>query len=334
MIVMDYLDPNTTLGIIFEDLTSVKQPDENFFQAAALNSRLCDRYIDYTLHWTDKDSMQEVRSATSEYNILSPGVLSGDAAHVKLAEVRQQYLWAFFARKFDDSEASEDLKLRLDNAAGANSQASWTPLVAPAMERLIEVLVSNARSLVSVERLDRNIDGLFAIQTLRILTQGLPGQAPQMVFLREKPAMPAEPHPLLALRIGCSWDKVNLVFNGDVSLVASSDRGRYRCETLWAVAHWRMSRRPVAEELMLVWVDPMGTPMQHVPLTISEHSVVLWHRYTATLPLPHGRWTVQLMSMDRRVLVSSSFFAYHKPSDIPWHTVEEHFEVLRADPTA
>lgn len=45
-------------------------------QVTVLNSEFCTRYSDYTLHWTDKDSMRQVRSLTSEYNILSPGVLS------------------------------------------------------------------------------------------------------------------------------------------------------------------------------------------------------------------------------------------------------------------
>ena len=48
-------------------------PDQ--LQAVVLNSEFCSRYSDYTLHWTDKDSMREVRSLTSEYNIMSPGVL-------------------------------------------------------------------------------------------------------------------------------------------------------------------------------------------------------------------------------------------------------------------
>ena len=46
-----------------------------FGKAVVLNTKFCTGYSDFTLHWTDKDSMREVRSLTSEYNILSPGVL-------------------------------------------------------------------------------------------------------------------------------------------------------------------------------------------------------------------------------------------------------------------
>ncbi|CAE8594690.1 unnamed protein product, partial [Polarella glacialis] len=90
--------PSTVVGAIFRDLTTVKQPDESFFQAVVLNTRFCALYSDYTLVWTDKDSMREVRSDTSEYNILSPGVLSSLTDYFKLEEVRKQSLWAFFAR--------------------------------------------------------------------------------------------------------------------------------------------------------------------------------------------------------------------------------------------
>ena len=44
-------------------------------EAVVLNTKFCSKCSDFTLHWTDKDSMREVRSLTSEYNILSPGVL-------------------------------------------------------------------------------------------------------------------------------------------------------------------------------------------------------------------------------------------------------------------
>merc|ERR1712032_1201748 len=86
--------------------TSVKQPDESFFQAVILNSRFCVWHTDYTLHWTDKNSMREVRSDTSEYNILSPGVLHSGADIFKIAEVRKQALWARL-RKFRASIATE-----------------------------------------------------------------------------------------------------------------------------------------------------------------------------------------------------------------------------------
>ena len=112
MVGMHSSNLSTAAGTILNDLTAVKQPDESFFQAGTqtaeicsacqeqtglnmfeeiseisqvgaqlrleaivLNSEFCDSYSDYTLHWTDKDSMREVRSVTSEYNIMSPGVL-------------------------------------------------------------------------------------------------------------------------------------------------------------------------------------------------------------------------------------------------------------------
>ena len=48
---------------------------ESHEEAVVLNTQFCTSYSDFTLHWTDKDSMREVRSLTSEYSILSPGVL-------------------------------------------------------------------------------------------------------------------------------------------------------------------------------------------------------------------------------------------------------------------
>ena len=102
MVASSFSNASTLVGTIFRDLTAVKQPDESFFQvpafklaaiaqctrvylparcpesheeAVVLNTKFCTSYSDFTLHWTDKDSMREVRSLTSEYNILSPGVL-------------------------------------------------------------------------------------------------------------------------------------------------------------------------------------------------------------------------------------------------------------------
>eukprot|EP00933_Yihiella_yeosuensis_P025526 TRINITY_DN19799_c0_g1_i1.p1 TRINITY_DN19799_c0_g1~~TRINITY_DN19799_c0_g1_i1.p1 ORF type:complete len:428 (+),score=62.31 TRINITY_DN19799_c0_g1_i1:83-1366(+) len=328
LVVRDQNDVSTTVGTIYRDLTAVKQPDENFFQAVVLNTRFCSRYSDYTLHWTDKDSMKEVRSATSEYNILSPGVLGSLTDHFKLNEVRQQSLWAFFARKFDDSRGSNDLKERLDTSSAENARLSWNAVTTPAATRLVEVLATSLGSVTSIERLDRNKDGLFRLQTLRIDLQNGKEQK-RVVRLREKLALPEDPGPLLSLRVGCQWNKTELVFEGDVSVVATSPNGEFGCETLWAVAYWRMSKMPVSQELVLVWVDPHGTPMQHAPLTVSENSVLLWHRYTAALPLPKGRWSIEIMTPTRQLLAKRSFFAYTEPSDIPWNEVGEYFEVLR-----
>jgi len=331
-------DPSTSIGAIYMDLTSVKQPDESFFQAVILNSRFCVRHTDYTLHWTDKNSMREVRSDTSEYNILSPGVLHSGADIFKIAEVRKQALWAFFARKFDDSRDSTLIKNRLDHMAGESARARWALVRVPAVGRLVEVLASSMGEVEEVSRLDRNRDSLFGIQTLRVHLRGcrnasLMPCAPRVLFVRERLAMPTVPHSALALRVGCQWNKTELVFDGDVSLVPTSSTARQPCESLWAVFHWRMSRRPMTRQLMLVWVDPKGTPMQHAPITVNEHSVLLWHRYTATMPLPQGQWSLQLMTPERRLVMQRKFFAYGDPSDIPWSVVQEHFEVLADDPT-
>ncbi len=94
-----------------------------------------------------------------------------------------------------------------------------------------------------------------------------------------------------------------------------------------------MPRKPVSREFVLVWVDPLGTPMQHVPITIQEMSVVLWHRYAATYPLPAGRWKIEITSTDRSVFARRTFFVYSRPEEIPWHVVHEFFEALSADPT-
>mmetsp|Transcript_38677 Transcript_38677/g.120872 ORF Transcript_38677/g.120872 Transcript_38677/m.120872 type:complete len:346 (+) Transcript_38677:139-1176(+) len=58
-------DSSSLVGMIYRDLTAVKQPDESFFQTVVLNTHHCSLYADYTLHWTDKASMREVRSDTS-----------------------------------------------------------------------------------------------------------------------------------------------------------------------------------------------------------------------------------------------------------------------------
>lgn len=323
---------SSTIGAIYRDLTAVKQPDESFFQAVVLNTRFCSRYSDYTLHWTDKDSMREVRSSTSEYNILSPGVLGNLKDSFKIAEVREQSLWAFFARKFDDSRDSVELKDRLDLETSQRERRRWHPLKVPAAGRLVEVLATSSNSVVSTERLDRNKDGLFGIQLLRLQLDATASHGrPRVLQLREKLAMPKTPSRLLALRVGCDWNKTELVFDGDVSLVSTSDTGPFRCPSLWAVAHWRMSKKPMSQELMLIWVDPKGTPMQHAPISVSENSVLLWHRYTATMPLPRGKWSVEVVTASRQVIARRTFFAYRDPGDIPWQQVQEHFDVLPED---
>eukprot|EP00928_Gymnodinium_smaydae_P014892 TRINITY_DN15468_c0_g1_i3.p1 TRINITY_DN15468_c0_g1~~TRINITY_DN15468_c0_g1_i3.p1 ORF type:complete len:614 (-),score=112.39 TRINITY_DN15468_c0_g1_i3:137-1978(-) len=287
----------SALGAIFKDLSGVKQPDESFFQAAVLNTKFCEEHIDYTLHWTDKDSMKEVRSITSEFTILSPGVLGSAADYAKLTEVRQQSLWAFFARKFDESRESMQLKSRLDFAAGESGKPRWIPVRVPNINRLAEIFVSSLRSVEEVSRLARNHDGLLSLQTLRVRLRPLPGEkaggSSTVLYLRERLAMPARAHSALALRIGCDLNRTELDFEGDTSAVAAAATGAYACGSLWALVYWRMSRRPVHRDLVLVWVDPMGTPMQHAPISITEHSVLLWHRYTATLPLPRGLWTLR-----------------------------------------
>lgn len=331
-VVEDLDRPFSVIGTIYRDLLSVKQPDESFFQAIILNSEFCNRHIDYVMHWTDKDSFREVRSDTSAYNILSPGVLGDGEDYLKLAEVRSKSLWAFFARKFDSSWKSEHLRNKLDQSAGEQSQTSWAPVQPPAVGRLTETLFSSMSLPLSIDRAGRNKDGLFAFQTLRI---GFAGQAVgRKMFIREKWASPKEPHDVLSIRVGCSWNKTELVFDGDVSIVSSNDAGDYSCESLWAVLHWRMSKKPVSRELLLVWVDPLGTPMQHVPIKIQEMSVVLWHRYTASLPLPKGTWKIEIMTPERMVVARRFFYVYHRPEDVPWHVAHEYFEALHVDPTA
>eukprot|EP00439_Symbiodinium_sp_Y106_P082513 s2127_g21.t4 len=318
MVASSFSNASTLVGTIFRDLTAVKQPDESFFQAVVLNTKFCTSYSDFTLHWTDKDSMREVRSLTSEYNILSPGVLGNLKDFAKIEEVRKQSLWAFFARKFDDSAESSQLKDRLDAESSRQSRPKWTRASVPSVERVVEVLASSLAVVKSVKRLQRNHDGIFNLQTL------------QLQLVREKLATPELAHPLLALRVGCDWNKTELVFDGDVSAVSASSTGPHRCPSLWAVAHWRMSKKPISQELVLVWIDPRGTPMQHAPITISEHSVLLWHRYTATQPLPLGQWSLEVRSNDH-VIARRHFFAYGDPSDIPWRSVREYFDIGKTE---
>ncbi|CAK9015382.1 unnamed protein product [Durusdinium trenchii] len=322
---------STIVGTILHDLITVKQPDESFFQAVVLNSEFCSRYSDYTLHWTDKDSMREVRSLTSEYNIMSPGVLIFPRDVAKVSEVRDKSLWAFFARKFDNSLQSTQLKDSLDKLSKQNSRKVWTrvqkhqvPALWRSLARLTQVLASSFADVVSVDRLQRNVDGLFHVQTLQLQL----GHGRTTLLLREKLAMPSRSSSLLALRIGCDWNKTDLVFDGDVSAVASSSSGLYSCPSLWAIVHWQMSKKPVSEDLLLVWIDPGGTPMQHAPIKISEHSVLVWHRYTATQPLSPGEWTLEVQSMEQGILARRTFFVYREPSQIPWHKVKEFFDVL------
>eukprot|EP00927_Polykrikos_kofoidii_P020561 TRINITY_DN19781_c0_g1_i1.p1 TRINITY_DN19781_c0_g1~~TRINITY_DN19781_c0_g1_i1.p1 ORF type:complete len:689 (-),score=90.87 TRINITY_DN19781_c0_g1_i1:478-2544(-) len=332
-VVSDMANTRTVLGVVYRDLTSVKQPDESFFQAAILNTRFCSEHLDYTLHWTDKGGMREVQSLTSDFRILSPGVLQSGADFFKIAEVRKQSLWAFFARKFDSSRDSMQLKNRLDHASGENGKPVWHSVSVPSVHRLVEVLVSSLGQVEEVSRADRNKDGLYALQTLRVrMKPRRPGEVGRIVFLRERLAMPEKPHQVVALRVGCSLNKTELAFDGDFSTVSASPTGRFGCNSLWAVAYWRMSRRPLSKELVLVWVDPGGTPMQHAPVSVSESSVVLWHRYTATLPLPRGFWTLQIMTPTRRVLMQRRFFVYGVPSEIPWAAAQLYFEVLAEDP--
>ncbi|CAE7906773.1 oxt [Symbiodinium sp. KB8] len=317
-----FSNASTLIGTIFRDLTAVKQPDESFFQAVVLNTQFCTSYSDFTLHWTDKDSMREVRSLTSEYSILSPGVLGNLKDFAKIEEVRQQSLWAFFARKFDDSPESSQLKDRLDAESSRQSRPKWIMASVPSVARVVEVLASSLAVVKSVKRLQRNHDGIFNLQTLQLQLE--PGHEIQV---REKLATPKLPHPLLALRVGCDWNKTELVFDGDVSAVSASSTGPHRCPSLWAVAHWRMSKKPISQEVVLVWIDPRGTPMQHAPISISEHSVLLWHRYTATQPLPQGQWSLEVRSNDH-VIARRHFFAYGDPSDIPWRSVREYFDIV------
>ncbi|CAE6953046.1 oxt [Symbiodinium natans] len=317
-----FANASTLVGAIFQDLTSVKQPDESFFQAVVLNTKFCSKCSDFTLHWTDKDSMREVRSLTSEYNILSPGVLGLLEDFTKVEEVRRQSLWAFFARKFDDSRESSQLKDQLDGEASHNSRPAWTTARVPAIGRVIEVLASSLAQIKSIQRLQRNYDGIFNFQTLRLQVE------PRLeIRIHEKLATPKTAHPLLALRVGCDWNKDELVFDGDVSAVSASSTGPYSCPSLWAVAHWRMSKKPISQELVLVWIDPRGTPMQHAPISISENSVLLWHRYTATQPLPQGLWSLEVKSQDS-ILARRHFFVYGDPSDIPWQNVREYFDIV------
>lgn len=84
---------------------------------------------------------------------------------------------------------------------------------------------------------------------------------------------------------------------------------------------------------MLVWVDPKGTPTQHAPIQVSEQSVLLWHRYTATMPMPCGKWSIHLMTMDRKLVAQRTFFVYSQPDEIPWSVVHDHFEVVPEDPS-
>ncbi|CAJ1369317.1 unnamed protein product [Effrenium voratum] len=315
-------NPTCMVGTIFYDLTAVKQPDESFFQVTVLNSEFCTRYSDYTLHWTDKDSMRQVRSLTSEYNILSPGVLSFPKDAAKVQEVREQSLWAFFARKFDDSKESSQLKDYLDSQSGRNARKTWTSVRIPAAGRLMHVLASSLLQPTSLERLRRNVDALFHVQMLRA-NLGFE----RYIYFREKLSMPTIASSLLSLRVGCSWNKTELVFDGDVSAVSASSSGPHGCPSLWAVAHWRMSKKPVSEELLLVWIDPGGTPMQQAPISISEHSVLLWHRYTATQSLTHGRWSLEVRSSNQ-VIARRHFFAYGNPLQIPWQDVQEYFDIV------
>ncbi|CAJ1440894.1 unnamed protein product [Effrenium voratum] len=315
-------NPTCMVGTIFYDLTAVKQPDESFFQVTVLNSEFCTRYSDYTLHWTDKDSMRQVRSLTSEYNILSPGVLSFPKDAAKVQEVREQSLWAFFARKFDDSKESSQLKDYLDSQSGRNARKTWTSVRIPAAGRLMHVLASSLLQPTSLERLRRNVDALFHVQMLRA-NLGFE----RYIYFREKLSMPTIASSLLSLRVGCSWNKTELVFDGDVSAVSASSSGPHGCPSLWAVAHWRMSKKPVSEELLLVWTDPGGTPMQQAPISISEHSVLLWHRYTATQSLTHGRWSLEVRSSNQ-VIARRHFFAYGNPLQIPWQDVQEYFDIV------
>merc|ERR1711904_125586 len=105
---------------------------------------------------------------TSEYHILSPGVLHSGADFFKIAEVRKQSLWAFFARKFDDSRDSIQLKNRLDHAAVQNAKLRWQSAHVPTAARLVEALATSMGEVEGVGRADRNKDGLFGIQTLRV----------------------------------------------------------------------------------------------------------------------------------------------------------------------
>lgn len=322
MVGMHSFNLSTAAGTMLHDLTAVKQPDESFFQAIVLNSEFCQSYSDYTLHWTDKDSMREVRSITSEYNIMSPGILIFPRDSAKLQEVREQSLWAFFARKFDNSVESIQLKDSLDSQSDQNARRTWTTVTVPAVDRLTKVLASSLADVVSIERLQRNPEQLFHVQTLRVRLEH------RTIFLREKLAKPKHSSPLLALRVGCDWNKTDLVFDGDVSAVSASSTGSNSCSSLWVIVHWQMSKKPVSEELLLVWIDPGGTPMQHAPIRISENSVLMWHRYTATTFLSHGRWTLEVQSVGHGVLARRSFFVYGDPSQIPWRSVTEYFDIL------
>lgn len=326
-ITADVGNRSTMTGMIYHDLIAMKQPDESFFQAVVLNANHCATHVDYSLHWTDKGSLREIRSNTSEYSILSPGELHTEADYFKLAQVRQQSLWAFFARKFDGGGSR--LKDRLDHASTESARAHWTAVQVPAASRLVEALACSLCTAGETTRLRRNRDTLLSIQTLRIRLRR--GNVLQTLQVREKLAMPAIPQPVLALRVGCQWNTTELAFDGDVSLVSASSSGPHACRSLWAVAYWRMSRQPLSHNLVLVWVDPKGTPMQHAPITATEHSVLLWHRYSAALPLPQGQWTLKVTRPNAQVLAQRTFFAYGEPGDVPWSAVHEYFEIAAAD---
>jgi len=118
------------------------------------------------------------------------------------------------------------------------------------------------------------------------------------------------------------------VFDGDVSAVFASGTGSHGCAGVWAIIHWQMSKKPVSEELLLVWIDPGGTPLQHAPIRISENSVLLWHRYTGTTILTQGQWKLEVQSIHGGVLARRSFFVYREPSQIPWERVKEYFDIV------
>eukprot|EP00913_Durusdinium_trenchii_P012794 g12012.t1 len=203
---------------------------------------------------------------------MSPGVLIFPRDVAKVSEVRDKSLWAFFARKFDNSLQSTQLKDSLDKLSKQNSRKVWTRVQkhqVPALWRLTQVLASSFADVVSVDRLQRdlpassNVDGLFHVQTLQLQL----GHGRTTLLLREKLAMPSRSSSLLALRIGCDWNKTDLVFDGDVSAVASSSSGLYSCPSLWAIVHWQMSKKPVSEEKLLgCFLQECRAKIEHQPL--------------------------------------------------------------------
>eukprot|EP00434_Breviolum_minutum_P034351 symbB.v1.2.030400.t1/scaffold3420.1/size57189/8 len=291
---------------------------------------------------------------------MSPGVLIFPRDSAKLQEVREQSLWAFFARKFDNSLESSQLKVGgsqmslisfgggmlrglsgqavqskcSQNVDKRQSPSSWSTFSCKKIGLqsslkhgpvgLAQVLASSLADVIVTERLERNPEQLFHAQTLRIHL----ANAKKPILVREKLAKPRGSNPLLALRVGCDWNKTDLVFDGDVSAVSASSTGSHGCAGVWAIIHWQMSKKPVSEELLLVWIDPGGTPLQHAPIRISENSVLLWHRYTGTTILTQGQWKLEVQSIHGGVLARRSFFVYREPSQIPWERVKEYFDIV------